>query len=246
MSLQKKVILITGGSSGLGAKFVETLSASDSNVVYFTHIEPTDKIAEVMSSLKGAIPVYCDQNNEDEIISCVSKIFSEQGRIDVLVNNACSSFKPCDFLTSDWSLFQNIIDVNVKGSYIFTREAAKIMKAQGHGKIINVLTSYVLNVPPEKISFYITAKYALLGLSKATAAELCKYGITVNMLSPGLMSTQLSSYLPQKYLEVYSQKHPMKRMTTTEDVAKVLEFLISEGSQFLNGVNIPINGGETF
>ena len=244
--MQKKVILITGGSSGLGAKFVDTLSKLDDSFVYFTHIESPEKLAEIMPVCNGVTTIMCDQRNEDEIINCVSRIKSEQGRIDVLVNNACSSFRPCDFLLTNWDLFHEIIDVNVKGSYIFTREVSKTMKIQGQGKIINILSSYVLNVPPEKISFYITAKYALLGLSKASAVELCKYGITVNMLSPGLMSTQLSSYLPRKFLEVYSQKHPMKRMTTTSDVADVLKFLISDGSDFLNGVNVPVNGGEVF
>jgi 3-oxoacyl-[acyl-carrier protein] reductase len=244
--LRKRVILITGGSSGLGAKFVEALSASDENIIYFTHTKTTEKLKEIMPVSENTIPVQCDQRNENEITNCVTRVISEQERIDVLVNNACSSFKPCDFLSSDWGLFQDIIDVNVKGSYIFTKEVSKVMKIQGSGKIINILSSYVINVPPEKLSFYITAKYALLGLSKAAAAELCKYGITVNMISPGLMSTPLSSYLPRKYLEVYSQTHPMKRMTTTSDVANVLKFLITDGSNFLNGVNIPVNGGESY
>lgn len=239
----KKVILITGGSSGLGAKFVETLAEDENNCVYFTHPEPPEKITPAKA---GVFAIRCDQRNEAEIEHCISTIILDQGQIDVLVNNACSSFKPCNFLSSDWTLFQDLLDVNVKGSYVFIREAAKIMKEQGQGRIINILSSYVLNVPPEKLSFYITAKYALLGLSKAAAAELCKYGITVNMLSPGLMSTQLTSYLPAKYLEVSGQKHPMKRLTTTEDVAGVLKFLISEDAKFLNGVNIPVNGGETF
>lgn len=239
----KKVILITGGSSGLGANFVDTLAENGNNSVYFTHIEPPEKAMETKT---GVFALRCDQRNEAEIEHCVSTIISNQGRIDVLVNNACSSFKPCDFLSSDWSLFQDLIDVNVKGSYLFIREVSKIMKKQGYGKIINILSSYVLNVPPEKLSFYITAKYALLGLSKAAANELCKYGITVNMLSPGLMSTQLTGYLPRKYLEVSGQKHPMKRLATTDDVAGVLKFLISEDANFLNGVNIPVNGGESF
>lgn len=238
----KKVILITGGSRGLGAEFVETLSLSEDNIIYFTYSEPSTEIA----GDNNVVPILCNQKNEEEIINCVAKILDEQGNIDVLINNACPSFKPCDFLNTDWGMFQSIIDVNVKGSYLFTREVSKTMKLQGYGKIINILTSYVLNVPPEKLSFYVTAKYALTGLSKATAAELCKYGITVNMISPGLMSTQLTGYLPNRYLEAYKQKHPMKRITTTEDVAGVLEFLISDSSQFLNGVNIPVNGGEAF
>ena len=240
-----KVVLITGGSSGLGAKLVETQS-SDGNRVYFTHIEPPGKQWEPAMSNSSTTPVRCDQRIDAEIIDCVSRIDAECGKIDVLVNNACPPFLPRDFLSTEWEQFQDMIDVNVKGSYIFTREAAKIMKRQGHGKIINILSAYVLNVPPEKLAFYITAKYALMGLSKAAAAELGKYGVTVNMLSPGLMSTPLSAYLPGKYLEVYSLKHPMKRMTTTDDVAGVLRFLASDGSDFLNGVNIPVNGGEAF
>ncbi|MEL7565488.1 MAG: SDR family oxidoreductase, partial [Dehalobacterium sp.] len=193
--MEKKVILITGGSSGLGAKFVATLSADINNRVYFTHIESPEKD---LKTKDGVFAVRCDQKNEAEIEQCVSTIILDQGKIDVLINNACSSFKPCDFLSTDWDMFQDLVNVNVKGSYIFMREVAKFMKEQEHGKIINILSSYVLNVPPEKLSFYITAKYALLGLSKAAATELCKYGITVNMLSPGLMATQLTGYLPRK------------------------------------------------
>ncbi len=243
--MQKKVILITGGSRGLGAKFVDTLS-NGGNIIYFTYRGKLPDKAEPIPVPGRIVPIKCDQRNEAEIQECMEQIDQEQGKIDVLVNNACSAFKPCNILDSDWSLFQDLIDVNLKGSYCFTREAGKIMKKQGHGKIINILSAYVLNIPPEKISFYITAKYALWGFSKAAAAELCKYGISVNMLSPGLMSTQLSSYLPQKYFEVYGRKHPMKRITATSDVAEILKFLISEGADFLNGVNIPVNGGEAF
>ncbi|SHH59339.1 3-oxoacyl-[acyl-carrier protein] reductase [Sporobacter termitidis DSM 10068] len=240
--MNKKVILITGGSKGLGAEFVKALLSSEDNAVYFTY---SDKSAEFQPS-GNVTPILCDQKNEAEIIDCVAQIVNAQGRIDVLVNNACSGFKPCDFLDTDWNMFQDIIDVNVKGAYLFTREAARSMKQQGNGRIINIVSSYVVNVPPEKLSFYITAKYALAGLSKATAVELGKYGVTVNMISPGLMATQLTNYLPARYLEAYKQKHPMKRMTTTADVAEVLKFLISDGAQFLNGVNIPVNGGEAF
>lgn len=246
--MSKKVILITGGSRGLGAEFVKKLSLSKDYAVYYTYSNTSTEL----SLSNNATPVLCDQKNEAEIIKCVSGIINAQGKIDVLVNNACPYFKPCDIFSSDWRMYQDILDVNVKGAYYFTRETARVMKQQGNangignGQIINILSSYVLNVPPENLAFYITAKYALEGFSKAAAVELCKYGITVNMISPGLMSTQLTDYLPARYLEAYKQKHPMKRMTTTEDVAGVLEFLISDSARFLNGVNIPVNGGEAF
>lgn len=242
--MHDKIILITGGSRGLGADFVETMSATGNNIVYYTYSTAPGPLPA--HAPERVYPIRCDQRNEEEILGCVSKVIGARGRIDALVNNACSGFAPCDFLATDWDQFRDIIDVNVKGSYIFAREASRAMKEQGGGKIINILSSYVTNVPPEKLSFYITAKYALLGLSRAMAAELSKYGVTVNMISPGLMATDLSSYLPAKYLQAYSQKHPMRRMTKTSDVAAVLEFLVSDGSNFLNGVNIAVNGGETF
>lgn len=240
--MNHKVILITGGSRGLGAALVKRFALSDENMVYFTY---ADRSAE-HEKTHNVIPLECDQRESEDIVRCVCGIVEEQGRIDVLVNNACPSFFPCDFLQSDWSMFQAIADVNVKGAYFFSREAAKAMKQQGGGRIINVLSSYVVNVPPEKLSHYVTTKYALEGLSKAAAVELGKYGITVNMVSPGMMETRLTEYLPARYLQAYRQKHPMKRMTTPADVAQVIEFLSSDGAEFLNGVNIPVNGGEAF
>jgi 3-oxoacyl-[acyl-carrier protein] reductase len=240
--LDKKVILITGGSKGLGAEFVKQLSSSEDAIVFFTYSDVTADI----HPRGNIVPIICNQKYEAQIIECVTRIMDINGKIDVLVNNACPSLKPCDFLDTDWSMFQDVINVNVRGAYLFTREVSRIMKQQGYGRIINILSSYIINVPPEKLSFYVTAKYALAGLSKATAVELGKYGITVNMISPGLMATHLTNYLPPRYFEAYKQKHPMKKMTTTEDVAEVLRFLISDGAQFLNGVNIPVNGGEAF
>jgi 3-oxoacyl-[acyl-carrier protein] reductase len=240
--MNDKVILITGGSRGLGAECVKSLSFSGDNIIYYTYSD----LSAIYQPCVTATPIRCDQKNESEVIDCVSGIISAQGKIDVLVNNACPGFKPCELQVTDWGMFQEILDVNVKGAYLFSREAARSMMKSGNGRIINILSSYVLGVPPEKLSFYITAKYALTGLSKAMAAELCKYGITVNMISPGMMKTQLTDYLPARYLEAYQQKHPMKRMTSTADVAEVLKFLISDGAQFLNGVNIPVNGGEVF
>ncbi len=242
----KGIILITGGSRGLGSRFVERLAAEKDRMIYFTYNTSVDKAAALEERFGNVTGVKCDQSNDKDILDCVSKIESEQGGVDILVNNACPSFKPVDFLNTDWKMFQDIIDVDVKGSYLFSRECGKIMKKQGSGKIINILSSTIVNLPPKKLSFYVTAKHALLGLSKVTAVELCKCGITVNMISPGLMDTDLSAYLPKKYIEMFIDKHPMKRITTTDDVADALEFLISDKAQFINGVNIPVNGGESF
>lgn len=239
-----KVILVTGGSKGLGKQIVERLSSDIGNKIYYTFSGEVP--ADQFFQHENVTAIKCDQRDDNLIKSCISGILLEEERLDVLVNNACPPFKSCDFLASEWEMFEDLLDVTLRGAYFFSKEAAKIMKAQGEGKIINILTSFVLNVPPEKIAHYITAKYALLGLSKALAAELSKSGTTVNMVSPGLMHTSLTSYLPPKYMEMAAFKNPMKRLTSTEDTAKVVEFLISENAGFLSGVNIPVNGGESF
>jgi 3-oxoacyl-[acyl-carrier protein] reductase len=241
-----KVILVTGGSKGLGACLVDRLSGDKNSEVYFTYKDSQEKASLLASKASNIQEIKCDQQDEEQVRLCYKIINENHGRIDVLINNACSSFQPCDILSSGWDKFQSLIDINLKGSYYHLREAAEKMKIQGTGRIINVLSSYVLNTPPEKISFYITVKYALLGLTRSAAVELAKYGITVNAVSPGMMETDLTGYLPRRYLEVYASRHPMKRMTQPSDVADVIEYLISEGSNFLNGINIPINGGESF
>lgn len=241
-----KVILITGGGKGLGRALVERFAACDDAIVYFTYNSSVEAALEIESLLKNTFAIHCDQRVEEQIKCCIEKIDLEQGKIDVLINNACPFFKPAGFSNTNWSMFQELLETNVKGTFLFMREAMELMKRNQRGKIINVLSSYVFSMPPEKLSHYVTAKYALMGLSKAAAAELVKYGITVNMLSPGLMYTSLTAHLPKKYLEVCAARHPMKRITTVEDTANVAAFLASEASDFLNGINVPVTGGEVF
>lgn len=241
-----RIILVTGGSRGLGACLVRRLASDSANTVCFTYANSSDRAAELAYGAENIMAFRCDQRSEKQVKDCHKAIHDRYGRLDVLINNACSAFLPCDILASEWSIFQDLIEVNLKGSFLHLSHAAEVMKQQGGGRIINILSSYVLNLPPDKISFYITVKYALLGLTRAAAVELIKYGITVNAVSPGLMETELSGYLPRKFLEVCRARNPMKRLTDPSDVADVAEFLISEGAKFLNGINIPVNGGEAF
>lgn len=245
-----KVILVTGGSRGLGSSIVERLASENDNEIYYTFVHQPSGGEQTGMEQKfhpeWVHGILCEQRDEDSIKACYDIIRSRSGRLDALINNACSPFLPCELMKADWSMYQDLIDTNVKGAFFHIREAASIMKEQGSGRIINILTSYVLNLPPPKLSFYITAKYALLGMTKSAAVELSGYGINVNAISPGMMDTDLTGHLPRKYMQAYAARHPMKRMTTPSDVADAVHFLISDSASFISGANIPVNGGEAF
>lgn len=229
----------------MGSCIVERLACEGGYEIYYTFVHKSAD-GQQRFDPENVHGILCDQRDEESIKACHELIRSRSGRLDVLINNACSRFFPCELLMADWNMYQDLIDTNVKGSFLHIREAAGIMKGQGSGRIINILSSYVLNMPPPKLSFYVAAKYALLGLTRAAAVELAGSGITVNAVSPGMMDTDLTSHLPRKYMEAYAARHPMKRLTTPSDVADAVLFLMSDGASFISGANIPVNGGEAF
>ena len=105
------------------------------------------------------------------------------------------------------------------------------------------MTEYCIGKPPKGVAAYLTAKSALLGLSKVLSLELAEAKSTVNMISPGMVETKLIENLPKKLIEMTAYNNPLKKIASAEDIANVISFLASNDSDYLNGVNIPINGG---
>jgi 3-oxoacyl-[acyl-carrier protein] reductase len=117
------------------------------------------------------------------------------------------------------------------------------MVAAKKGKIIFMLSSSTLGVPPTSMAHYITAKYALFGLMKALAAEYAGKHIFINAVSPSMIETETLSEVHEKILEYAASQHPLKRNATPQDIAPVIKFLLSDDANYINGINIPITGG---
>jgi len=247
MDLKGKVVLVTGSGRGIGAEITRVLSSAGASVIinYVKDSESANKIADDINKDNPgrAIVVKADVSDSIQVRKMFSDIRGRFGEIDVLVNNASPSLDNKGLLSSDWSDFEKHINTLVKGAYNCSLEAVESMKKKGRGKIVNILSSIIYK-PQRSMASYITAKFGLLGMTKSMALELAPFNITVNSISPGMTDTALMAHLPDNVKKVAGAKLPLKRIATPTDIARVVEFLISDYADYLTGVDIPVCGGE--
>ncbi len=236
-SQSKKVAVVVGASGDIGSAIVRALVAREFIVcgTYYQH-KPARQEA-------NSFVYRMDASDEANVQSVWHNIRQTHGAIDVVVFAPTRQMSPKPFSKLEWKNFEEHMNVQVKGFFAVVQNNLEQMRANHKIKFIVVLTEYCLGAPPASLADYITAKYGLLGLAKCLAIDLAKYGTTVNMVSPGMVDTKLLNNLPSKLKEIVASKNPLRRLALVEDVAVIISFLSSEEADYLNGVNIPINGG---
>ena len=249
--VKDKVILITGGNTGIGAASARLLAENGAEVV-INHRDSADSANKLAAEINkqtqqddSAYAIKADVSDESQVQSMISTILKKYGRINVLVNNAGVKIFPKSMNDTCWKEMQMHLDTTLKGAYNVIKNALPHMMNQKTGNIINVLSAYTIGMPPPKLIPYVTAKYALEGFSKSLAAELGVHGIRVNMVSPGVTKSGFIEHLPEKLIEIIAAQTPLRRIAMPEDVARAILFLASDDSAYLNGVNIPVCGGYT-
>ena len=150
------------------------------------------------------------------------------------------------FTELDWTDFDNQLNVQCRSLVIVLQSVIKKMAKAKRGKIIITLSSATVGMPPKFLSGYVTAKYALMGLAKSLAVEYAQKNIQVNMISPSMMETKFLADVHPSIVEKSALDNPLKRNATPSDAANLIEFLFSTESDFINGANVPITGGENF
>ncbi|MFA5880409.1 MAG: SDR family oxidoreductase [Candidatus Margulisiibacteriota bacterium] len=248
-SKKSKLIVIVGGTGGIGSEMAK-LFLLNGEKVCITHYEGLDQAKEVVSQ-KIASEVNTDKcflyqadlESDISVDNIFQKIHKDHGNIDVIIFAATALTQPKHFFTKEWQDFNKHINIQIKGLFSVVKNTAEQIKEKHKTKFIILLTEYCIGVPPASLSDYITAKYGLMGLAKSLAVELAGYNCTVNMISPGMTKTSLLSNLPPKLIEITAMKNPLKRIAIPRDVANVALFLASDDSDYLNGVNITVNGG---
>ena len=232
-------ILITGGASGLGEAITRRLAKEEGNTVYFTYAHSQANALKLQDEFKNAVGIKCDFKNPTELDALKSKI--EALQIDVLVNNAYhgdaikSYFHKIPEAEFATEFMENILPI-----IGITQAALTSFRKRKEGKIITVLTSFLVNTPPIGASSYVACKAYLGSLVKSWASENAKFNVTSNAISPSFMQTGLTADVDERIIEQMNAGHPLKKLLTTDEVAETVFFMANASSQ-MNGIDILLN-----
>ncbi len=245
----EKVVIITGGSTGLGKATAEKFAQEGYKVVISgRNAEKGNVVAEEITSKFGVDCVFIqtDITNESQVEKLVTATVEKFERVDVLVNNAgVAPFQGGELAQSSTEAIKETFDTNVIGLYYAMKYALRIMKEQQSGAIVNVASVSGLN-GIKMGAFYSASKHAVVGLTKSAALEYAELGIQINAIAPGTIHTELFQYFIDtgKFsLEQTKEIHPMKRLGTPEDIANGIYYLGSGQSPFMTGSVLTIDGG---
>ena len=241
---EKQVVLVTGGSRGIGKEVALKYAENGYNVVINYVSDRTDVEAlEKEFKEKGAesVIVKADVTNTEQIDELVTKAIEKFGKIDVLVNNAGIT-KDTLLMRMKEEDFDSVIQVNLKGTFIVTKAVIPYMMKKKSGRIIN-LSSVVGVTGNAGQCNYSASKAGIIGFTKSLARELASRNIRANAVAPGFIATDMTAVLSDSVKENIDAQIPMKRMGTAKEVANVIYFLGSEESSYITGQVINIDGG---
>ena len=244
MLLDGKVALVTGASRGIGRAIALKLAAEGAKVA-INYAGNTAKAEEVKAEIEKnggeAILVQADVADAAAVEAMVNTTVEAFGQIDILVNNAGITRDGLLMRMKDED-FDAVINTNLKGVFYCTKLVSKLMMKKRSGRIIN-MASVVGLMGNAGQTNYAAAKAGVIGFSKSAAKELAARGITVNMVAPGFIDTDMTAAMTDKAREMTLTGIPLNRMGTPEDVANAVAFLVSDNASYITGQVINVDGG---
>jgi 3-oxoacyl-[acyl-carrier protein] reductase len=243
MSLSDKIAIVTGGSQGIGKAITETLAVAGAHVIIANR--NADKARDTVDELKGkGLSVEArslDVSQMAEVERFIKQVASDFGKIDIIVNNAGITRDNLimRLKEEDWD---QVIDINLKGTFNMIKSTSRIMMKARQGRIINI-TSVVGLTGNAGQSNYAASKAGIIGLTKSLAKELSSRGITVNAVAPGYIESDMTSEISDDAKALFLTNIPLGRPGTGEDVAKAVCFLASEDSGYITGQTLNVDGG---
>lgn len=239
--LQGRVVIVTGGSQGIGAACARRFAQEGCHVFM---ADVADAPGQALAAELGATYVHCDVGDKAQVNALVAQAVQAHGRIDVLVNNA-GIFKAADFLDVTEEDFDAVLRVNLKGAFLMAQAVAREMARNGSGSIVHMSSvNSVLAIPA--IASYNVSKGGLNQLTRAMALALADKGVRVNAVGPGTIATELAAQAVLTSAEAREKimmRTPLKRLGEPREVADVVAFLASDAASYITGEIIYVDGG---
>jgi len=244
-SLENQIVLITGSSRGLGWSMAKAVAEAGATVLLHGRDENLLKERQQYLQELGQQAEYYlfDVTNDEEVLAAFGKIREQYGRLDGLINNAGIQHRRplTEFELED---FDRVVNTNLRATWLLSREAVRLMQAQGSGSIVNIAS--IMGPQARKtISAYTTSKAGVVGLTKALAVELGGQGIRCNGIAPGFFATEMNTALvnDSEFTAFVSGRTPMQRWGDPDELGGAAVFLLSKAASYINGNVIFVDGG---
>ncbi len=241
--LDGRTAIVTGGTRGIGAAIAALLAEHGAAVVVSGRDaarlqKAVEELEERGASVHGVVADAAKREDADRLVEAAKERY---GRLDLLVNNAGITRDGLliRMKDEDWD---RVMEVNLRGAFLMTRAAAKLMVRQRSGRIINIASTAGAMGNPGQVN-YSAAKAGLIGFTKATARELAHWGILVNAVAPGLIETDMAAAIPAASREALLAQVPLKRIGSAREVAEMVGFLAGDGAAYVTGQVFHVNGG---
>jgi len=242
MDFTDKTVVVTGSARGIGRSIAESFATLNANVVI---CDLDQQQVEAVAAEIGtrAVGFKADVTSAADLEQLFEKVVEKFGRVDVLVNNAGITRDTLMIRMNekDWD---TVLDINLKGSFLATKLAAKIMMKQRSGRIISISSVVGLTGNAGQAN-YAASKAGLIGFTKSAAKELAARGITVNAVAPGFIQTEMTEAMPDAAKEAFLAQVPLRRPGLPQDVASAVLFFASDAASYVTGQVLAVDGGLT-
>lgn len=247
LNLKDKVVLVTGGSYGLGKAICRGFAAEGARVVinYRSRPESAESLADEIKAEYDAdtMTAYADLSQEADVVEMFQQIDKAWGHIDVLINNAayCPTAQVAEMEASIWTY---TLQVNLTGTFLCCREFVKrLLDAGRAGRIVNISSQAAFRGSTTGHAPYDTSKGGLVSFTVSLAREVCEQNIAVNCVAPGIMETEMMAPALEKNRQEYIDRIPLKRIGKPEEIADVTVFLASDRASYMTGATVDVSAG---
>ena len=243
--MSKEIILIIGASSDIGLNLIRGIV--DDAVIIAHYNSSNYELLELSKEIQNElITLQADLSKEVEVNRLIEKIELDYGSPHKIVHLAAPKFENIRFKNIVWEEFQRDLEISLKSIILILMRFLPKMAKSKQGKVVIMLSSVVVNVPPKALTQYTVIKYALLGLVKSLASEYSDKNIQINAISPSMIDTKFLDNINQKFVELSAHHHPLKRNAVVGEVTPIIRMLISKESDYISGINLPVTGGNIF